>query len=261
MARRPRGAKIPIGEIEKGAAKVATTVGGLLVKALKGSKKAPAKKVISKPAKSTKKPAVGMKPPRKAPAKKAPSSVRASKKDKNVSPTGRPVGRIAATPPERPTRDFYRRGETLPKTGAQQRASERQANRYLRSTGEPLPPKPRKATGGSEVRGSFVTPPRKARMQDRSKPASSSYEADTFRSQEKADRADIGRGQPRVSKKKPPAPRKPPPPKKPTPPAKPVVSKQQRLAELKRAVDSAPSGAAKNKAQTELRQYIIRNFK
>lgn len=226
MARRRGGFGIPIGEIEKVAASLGKSLGGTAMKAIRevagsgagkkagkaakmGAKKAPAKKAPPRKAPAKKTPAktpVAKTPAKKTPATKAPatkqSSVRASKKDKGVSPTGRPIGRIAATPPERPRRDYYSRGATLPKDASSQRAAERSANRYLKGGAESKPSKPRGNSEPVNVQGSFVTPPRKARMQDRSRPSSGSYEADTLRGQRKDDARRIGPGQRKPRKKK-----------------------------------------------------------
>lgn len=100
---------------------------------------------------------------------------------KNVTMTGKPVGKIARTTPPRPRRDYYPKGKTVPQTASEQRAAERLANRMLRQAG--LKPEIKPPTKGGkpvDVRGSIIQPPSKASMRP-PKPSKGSFEADPMR--------------------------------------------------------------------------------
>lgn len=100
---------------------------------------------------------------------------------KNVTVTGKPVGKIARTTPARPRRDSYARGKTIPQTDSEKRAAERLANRMLRQSGDSA--RPSRPSGNAkpvDVRGSIITPPSKATMRP-AKPSRSSFEADPMR--------------------------------------------------------------------------------
>ena len=114
---------------------------------------------------------------------------------KSVTITGREVGKIARTTPARPRRDYYPKGKTVAQTDSEKRAAERLANRMLRQSGDSV--RPSKPSGNAkpvDVRGSIIQPPSKATMRP-AKPSKSSFEADKFKGEIKADRARFGRGQ------------------------------------------------------------------
>ena len=153
---------------------------------------------------------------------------KAKSKPKGTGTTdNRPVGRIAKTKPERPTRDYYRKGKTIPQTASEQRAAERMGNRMLRNSGLVNGPKP--PTNGAkpvDVRGSIIQPPSKATMRPSKPRGSSPFEADPMRRAMGEDKAaGLTKRTPKKQKAKPkvknqPKGTKPNPPAKKTPVAK-----------------------------------------
>jgi hypothetical protein len=101
---------------------------------------------------------------------------------KGTSTTGRPVGRIAKTKPERKRRDYVSTKDTgITTNDSQRRAANRQANRYLRMNSEGA--KANKSTSKDmpvDVKGSIIKPPSKATMRP-AKPSRESYESDQLR--------------------------------------------------------------------------------
>lgn len=132
---------------------------------------------------------------------------KAKSKPKGTAPiSGKPVGKIARTTPPRPRRDFYAKGKTVAQTDSEKRAAERLANRILRQSGDSA--RPSRPSGNAkpvDVRGSIIQPPSKATMRP-AKPSKSSFEADKFKGEIRADRELMGRGQPKPKAKKPSAP-------------------------------------------------------
>jgi hypothetical protein len=140
---------------------------------------------------------VGVAPPkvRYQVSKAANTGLAAGKKKSSViadKPKGPKVGKIAAVKPVRPPRAPRIAGRALPKTVAEQREAERQANRYLRMRPEPTKGKKtaRNKPDGRmpiDVKGSVVKVPPKASMRP-PKPAIELYEGDAFKGQIRADR-------------------------------------------------------------------------
>lgn len=109
---------------------------------------------------------------------------------------GKPIGRIAKTPPPRPKRDYYPKGKSVPQTDAERRAAERMANRMLKRDGfNPPKSKPSGTAKPVDVKGSIIKPPSKATMRPPTPRGSKAYEANKALAQEAADRAKFGRGQ------------------------------------------------------------------
>jgi len=147
---------------------------------------------------------------------------KAKSKPKGTGTTdNRPVGRIAKTKPERPTRDYYRKGKTIPQTASEQRAAERMGNRMLRNSGLVNGPKP--PTNGAkpvDVRGSIIQPPSKATMRPSKPRGSSPFEADPMRRAMGEDKAaGLTKRTPKKQKAKPKV-KNQPKGTKPNPPAK-----------------------------------------
>jgi hypothetical protein len=98
---------------------------------------------------------------------------------KGTSTTGRPVGRIAQTKPERKRRDFVSTKNTgITTNDSQRRAANRQGNKFLRMNSEGA--KANKSTSKDmpvDVKGSIIKPPSKATMRP-AKPSRESYESD-----------------------------------------------------------------------------------
>lgn len=114
---------------------------------------------------------------------KSSSGARQSKR-KGTSTTGRPVGRIAKTKPERKGRDFISTKNTgIMKNDSQRRAANREANKFMRKND---PDGLRKPSGrgddkmASDVKGSVIKPPSKATLRP-PKPSRESYEADQMK--------------------------------------------------------------------------------
>jgi len=137
--------------------------------------------------------------------KSKPKSVVSAKPKPKPQRKARPanVGKIAAVAPERPPRSPSIRGRALPKTAAEQREAERQANRLLRMADGPKKggSKPKGNDTPVDVRGSVVKPPRKA-TQRPAKPAIESYEGDYYKGQVRKDYKEFGGGQKRPKPKK-----------------------------------------------------------
>jgi hypothetical protein len=98
---------------------------------------------------------------------------------KGTSTTGRPVGRIAQTKPERKRRDFVSTKNTgITTNDSQRRAANREGNKFLRMNSEGA--KANKSTSKDmpvDVKGSIIKPPSKATMRP-AKPSRESYESD-----------------------------------------------------------------------------------
>ena len=184
-------AKLPIDDILKGIAKQLKN---------KGNQKARYELMKkTKDIATTGSKAIGGKPKPKAKPKAKPKVK--PKGRKSVTVTGKPVGRIAKTTPPRPKRDYYAKGKTIPQTDSEKRAAERLANRMLRQSGDSA--RPSRPTGNAkpvDVKGSIINPPSKATMRP-AKPSKSSYEADKFKGETKADREIFGRGQAKPKRK------------------------------------------------------------
>ena len=112
---------------------------------------------------------------------KSSSGARQSKR-KGTSTTGRPVGRIAKTKPERKRRDYISTKDTgITTNDSQRRAANRQANKFIRMNSEGA--KANKSTSKDmpvDVKGSIIKPPSKATMRP-AKPSRESYESDQLR--------------------------------------------------------------------------------
>jgi hypothetical protein len=124
----------------------------------------------------------------RAAAPKSSSGAKQSRR-KGTSTTGRPVGRIAQTRPERKRRDFVSTKNTgITTNDSQRRAANREANKFLRMKGEGGA-KGNKSTSKDmpvEVKGSIIKVPNKATLRA-PKPERSSYEADQMRREFMAD--------------------------------------------------------------------------
>jgi hypothetical protein len=137
--------------------------------------------------------------------KSKPKSVVSAKPKPKPQRKARPanVGKIAAVAPERPPRAPSIRNRALPKTRAEMREAERQANRLLRRADGPRKPdsRPKGNEISPDVKGSMVTPPRKATVRP-PKPAIESYEGDYYKGQIRADYNEFGGGKKRPRPKK-----------------------------------------------------------
>ena len=113
---------------------------------------------------------------------KSSSGARQSKR-KGTSTTGRPVGRIAKTKPERKRRDYISTKNTgITTNDSQRRAANRETNRFLRIKDD-APARGNKSTSKDmpvDVKGSIIKPPSKATMRP-AKPSRESYESDQLR--------------------------------------------------------------------------------
>jgi hypothetical protein len=102
---------------------------------------------------------------------------------KGTSTTGRPVGRIAKTRPERKRRDFVSTKDTgITTNDSQRRAANRETNKFLRMKDQGTA-KGNKSTSKDmpvEVKGSIIKVPNKATLRS-PKPSKESFEADQFR--------------------------------------------------------------------------------
>jgi hypothetical protein len=170
-------AKLPIDDIAKAIMKQIGGKGnqkvryGFAKEAGVLGKKNPASKVTGKKAAERAREAVP----------KSSSGARQSKR-KGTSTTGRPVGRIAKTKPERKRRDYVSTKDTgITTNDSQRRAANRETNRYLRMNSEGA--KANKSTSKDmpvDVKGSIIKPPSKATMRP-AKPSRESYESDQLR--------------------------------------------------------------------------------
>lgn len=124
-------------------------------------------------------------------------------KRKGTSTTGRPVGRIAKTKPERKRRDFVSTKNTgITKNDSERRAASRETNKFFRIKGESgsVSSKPSGSEMPVNLKGSIIKVPPKATLRS-PKPSRESFESDQMKRDFMSDlNAGLGRKAP--SKKK-----------------------------------------------------------